>query len=483
MPMRCTTFTGSLLLPGADAVVVPVFADGALPERLEAGTGLPAGLSPVARRLGLAAAGDCCWVPATTGGPDLFVVCVGQATAGEATIGGLREASMVAGRSVGRRTVACALAAALPSDPRAAAVVTESWLIGSYAFDAYRTTAGRPACEELSLWGGAADCMLTGQIYGEAVNLARDLVNTPASDLVPLDLAVRCQLLARDYGFRVRLIKGQELADGGFGGLLGVGAGSPHPPVLIEIERGRPDLPHVALVGKGITFDSGGLSLKSASEMLTMKADMSGAASIIGALIALERLGSPTHVRAYLACAENMPGPAAIRVGDVLRHRNGLTTEVVDTDCEGRLVLGDALAYAAEAGPAEIIDIATLASSTGLGPDMWAVLGTSRPVVTGLLQAGADAGEPGWELPIWDPYADRLRSGVADMRNYDLSIVTPYGAVLAALYLRQFVGTVPWGHIDLALTVMRPEPTAAWSPGANGNGTRTLARYLVGWGA
>jgi leucyl aminopeptidase len=370
----------------------------------------------------------------------------------------------------------------------AAAVVTEGWLVGSYAFDAYRTTSARPPGEELVLWAADAeqarpDQVGTGQVYGAAVNDARDLVNTPAGDLVPLDLAARCQDLAGRHGFRVRVLQGQELADGGFGGLLGVGAGSTHPPVLIELERGRPDLPHVALVGKGITFDSGGLSLKSTSEMLTMKADMAGAAAIIGALIALEGLGSPTHVRAYLACAENMPGPSATRVGDVLRHRNGLTTEVTDTDCEGRLVLGDALAYAAEAGPAEIIDIATLSSSTGLGPDLWAVLGTAPRVVAGLLRAGADGGEPGWELPMWDAYAGHLRSDVADLRNYDLSIVTPFGAVLAALFLRRFAGTVPWAHIDLALTVMRAESTAAWSAGANGNGTRTLARYLAGWQA
>ncbi|MFB9831410.1 leucyl aminopeptidase family protein, partial [Actinoallomurus acaciae] len=384
-----------------------------------------------------------------------------------------------AGRGVGRRRVACALAAARPSDPQAAETVAENWLMGGYAFDAYRTTAGRTVCEELTMWRCDARSVETGVIIGEAANHARDLVNTPAGDLVPLDLAARCQDLADTYGFTVRLVQGQELIDGGFGGLLGVGAGSAHPPVLIEIERGRPDLPHVALVGKGITFDSGGLSLKSTSEMLTMKADMSGAASIIGALVALERLGSPTHVRAYLACAENMPGTTAMRVGDVLRHRNGLTTEVVDTDCEGRLVLGDALAYAAEAAPAEIIDIATLSSSSGLGPDMWAVLGTDPGIVERLLQAGAASGEPGWELPLWDAYASRLRSDVADIRNYDLSIVTPFGAILAALYLRRFVTGVPWAHIDLALTVMRSERTAAWSTGANGNGTRTLARYLA----
>ncbi|MDN3353637.1 M17 family peptidase N-terminal domain-containing protein [Actinomadura sp. DC4] len=472
--MRCTTTTRPLLDPAFDAAVVPVFAGGEPPAALHSEPGLPA--PGVARRFGLTEAGDSCWVPAAGEGPDVLLVCVGKDADDE---GGLRTAAMVAGRAVRRRRVACALASARPSDPRAATTVAESWLLGAYTFDAYRTADAPPACEELSLWHCDAAAVATGEVIGAAANRTRDLVNTPAGDLGPLDLAAHCQELAADHGFTVRLVQGQDLVDGGFGGLLGVGAGSARPPVLIEIERGRPDLPHVALVGKGITFDSGGLSIKTTSQMRTMKADMSGAASVIGALVALDRLESPVHVRAYLACAENMPGGGATRIGDVLRHRGGITTEVIDTDCEGRLVLGDALAYAAEAGPAEIIDVATLSSSTGLGPDMWAVLGNDPDIVAGLLRAGAESGEPGWELPLWEPYESRLSSGVADVRNHEPGMVSPFGAIFAALYLRRFTRGLPWAHIDLALTVMRDGDTAAWSAGANGNGTRTLARYLA----
>src|SRR5262249_25773111 len=278
----------------------------------------------------------------------------------------------------------------------------------------------------------------------------------------PADLADHCRTLARAHGFRVRVIEGAELRDQGFGGLVAVGAGSANPPALIELERGDPALPHVALVGKGITFDSGGLSLKSTREMQTMKADMAGAAAILGALVAAERLNSNTHVRAYLACAENMPGPTATRVGDVVRHRDGRTTEVVDTDCEGRLVLADALSLAVESRPRELVDIATLSSSTGLGPDLWAVLGTGDALVGALLDAGASSGERGWRLPLWAPYDELLRSDVADQRNVDPTIAYPFGAVLAARFLRPFAARIPWAHIDLGLTVMRSADTPAW---------------------
>jgi leucyl aminopeptidase len=213
--------------------------------------------------------------------------------------------------------------------------------------------------------------------------------------------------------------------------------------------------------------------------MLTMKADMSGAANVLSAVVAAERLGLPTHIRAYLACAENMPSGTALRIGDVIGHRNGLTTEVVDTDCEGRLVLSDVLALATEDNPTHLIDMATISSSTGLGPDMWAGLGTDRELVRQLIAAGDAAGEPGWELPLWSPYASRLRSEVADLRNSDPTVTSPFGAVLAAEYLRRFVGATPWAHIDLGLTVMRTDEADGWRKGANGNGTRTLISYLV----
>jgi leucyl aminopeptidase len=478
--MRFTTSTRPLADESLDAIAVPVFSGGIVPvPALRAlgqyGDGLPA----LAARLGLREAGSHWWVSTRPSGPDLLLTCVGPASDAGATEDGLRVAAMTTAKAADRQRVASLLTAGRPSDSDSAITVTESWVMGAYQFNRYRTDDRPAACEEIVMWGCDPAQVERGLVFGEAASSARDLINTPAGDLPPLALADRCRDLASAYGFAVNVHQGQALEDGGFGGLLAVGAGSINPPVLIELERGRRDLPHLALVGKGITFDSGGLSLKSTRDMQTMKADMAGAASIIGALIAAERLGAETHVRAYLACAENMPDGAAVRVGDIVRHRNGLTTEVIDTDCEGRLVLSDALTFAAEHRPTHIVDIATLAATTGLGPDLWAVLGTDASIVRQLLDAGTASGEPGWQLPLWDGYAGRLRSDVADLRNYDPTITQPFGAVLAALYLRHFVGGLPWAHIDLGLTVMRTEATAAWRPGANGNGTRTLARYLA----
>jgi leucyl aminopeptidase len=475
--MRHTTSTRPLADDDLDAIVVPVLASGEVPAAALARLG-PTGrhLPPIAARLRLSDAGAHAWVSTQPDGPDLLLACVGA----EATVDGLRVAAMTAGAIADRPRVASLLALARASDPTAAVAVTESWTMGAYRFDAYRADPTPAVGEEVVMWDCDAGAVETGAIIGEAANSARDLVNTPGGDLPPLALADRCRELAREYGFTVTVHRGQDLVDGRFGGLLAVGAGSANRPVLIEIERGRLDLPHLALVGKGITFDSGGLSIKSNLEMQTMKADMAGAASIIGALIAAQRLGVAAHVRAYLACAENMPGASAMRVGDVVRHRNGLTTEVVDTDCEGRLVLADALAYAAESSPTHVIDLATLSSSTGLGTELWAALGTDRALVRRLLDAGAASGEPGWELPLWEGYEGRLRSDVADVRNRDPTLAYAPGAVIAGLYLRRFVGGVPWAHVDLGLTVMRSAAGGGWRAGANGNGTRTLARYLLG---
>lgn len=478
--MRLLPWDKPLDEAAVDALVVPVFAGGELPAGAREAVSAVAGdLRPAAARLPLEKSGAYCWVGGGPAGPDVLLVCVGDGVDHEAGADGLRLAAMTAGRVADRRRTAAVLASARPSDPAAGVLVAENWVMGAYRFDGYRSEPPASVREEVLMWGCTAESVETGRIIGEAACLARDLVNTPGGDLTPLRLAELCRGMAADAGFTVKVLHGRDLVDGGFGALLGVGAGSSHPPVLIEIERGRRDLPHLALVGKGITFDAGGLSLKTTGEMRTMKADMAGAASIIGALAAAARLDLPTHVRAYLACAENMPGGTAMRVGDVVRHRNGLTTEVVDTDCEGRLVLSDALALAAESGPTHIVDIATLSSNTGLGPEVWAAFGTDRALVRDLLDAGEASGEPGWHMPLLDRYEERLRSDIADLRNHAPGMTSPFGAALAALYLRRFVPGKRWAHLDMGLTVTRDADTDAWRAGANGNGTRTLIRHLV----
>jgi len=471
--MRFVTSRTPLGNEPLDAVVIPAVAGSGIPAAVSDILGpLANQLAGFLERLDLHEPGEGLWLTIAEH-PPLLAVCVGPGGEGGASREALRAATMQAATLARGQRIAVLLSLARPSDPETDALVAESWLLGAYRF------AQGDTPNEIVIWGADPASVAQGAIVGECTNATRDLVNTPPADLTPLAFAEHSAALGAQYGFRVELLEGARLREGRFAGLVAVGAGSSNPPVLVQIERGDRELPHLALVGKGITFDAGGLSLKTTTGMLTMKADMSGAANVLSAVVAAERLGLPTHIRAYLACAENMPSGTALRIGDVIGHRNGLTTEVVDTDCEGRLVLSDVLALATEANPTHLIDMATISSSTGLGPDMWAGLGTDRELVRQLIAAGDAAGEPGWELPLWSPYASRLRSEVADLRNSDPTVTSPFGAVLAAEYLRRFVGATPWAHIDLGLTVMRTDEADGWRKGANGNGTRTLISYLV----
>jgi leucyl aminopeptidase len=263
------------------------------------------------------------------------------------------------------------------------------------------------------------------------------------------------------------------------GAILGVGRGSRQPPCLIEVvytPRTAPRL-RVALVGKGITFDSGGLSIKPADSMQTQKRDMAGGAVVLGVMSALPRLGLPIEVRGYVPAAENMPSGAAMRPGDVLRACNGTTIEVLNTDAEGRLVLADALAYASRQGPDAMLDFATLTAvvRTALGPRCAAVLGTDRSLVGSMIAGASAANEMLWELPLIAEYRRDLDSRVADLKN----IGEPHaGTIVAALFLREFVGGVPWVHVDFSSTVMS-DGYACHPKGASGYGVRTALRMLT----
>jgi leucyl aminopeptidase len=233
----------------------------------------------------------------------------------------------------------------------------------------------------------------------------------------------------------------------------------------------------VALTGKGITFDSGGLSIKDAKQMEWMKADMAGAATILGAMRAIGQLKPKVNVVAAIPSAENLPGASAIRPGDVLTHRGGTTSEVLNTDAEGRLVLADALAYLAEQKPTMIVDAATLtgACMIALGEEIWGVMGTDRALIRDLIDCGRESGEPGWELPLWAPYRKQIRSSVADVKN----IGDRYGgAITAALFLKEFVGDVPWAHMDIAGTAFAEKAGDYWPRGATGNPVRTIIRFV-----
>ncbi|MFF4987794.1 leucyl aminopeptidase [Streptosporangium saharense] len=363
--------------------------------------------------------------------------------------------------------------------PHAHAVV-EGVRLGGYRFDGYRSAPPRSALRELVVLAAEdeRERVTRAGIVADAVVFARDLVNTPAGDLVPADLAERARAMAETHGLTARVLDAEDLAEGGFGGVLGVGAGSANPPCLIEVSYpGDGHSGVVGLAGKGITFDSGGLAIKNLRAMSTMKSDMAGGATVLAVARAAAMLGLPTGVTAVVPAAENMVGGAATRPGDVLTHRDGRTTEVTDPDCEGRLVLADALAYLAEGSPDVLIDVATLTYAVmyALGEDVTGVIGGDRRLVGELLDAGARAGEPMWELPLWEPYAERLRSEVADARNEG----GPYAdATVAALFLRPFTAGLPWAHLDVAATAYRGSATDLGPAGATGVMVRTLVGYL-----
>ncbi|MEV0588157.1 leucyl aminopeptidase [Nonomuraea sp. NPDC050310] len=348
--------------------------------------------------------------------------------------------------------------------------VIEGVRLGGYLFDGYKSRPDGRAIKELVVFG-EGDAQRAG-IIADAVLFARDLVNTPGGDLTPMLLAER----AKATGLEVSVLGTDDLERGGFGGILGVGAGSANPPCLIEVTYRGGDR-HIGLAGKGITFDSGGLDIKSLKAMADMKSDMAGGATMLAVTQAAARLGLPVTVSTVIPAAENMVGGHATRPGDVLRHRNGRTTEVTDTDCEGRLVLADALAYLSEKRPEVMIDAATLTYSVmhALGEELTGVLGSSPELVRSLIEVGAANDEPLWELPLWRPYTRKLRSDVADARNDGGEHAD---AIIAGLFLEPFTAGIPWAHLDFATTAYLNRPTDLGPAGATGTMVRTLISYL-----
>ena len=478
----------------ADVLVLPIFQGPEPgPGVAEVGEALGADLISVLKdHRVMGKVGETFAVPSLGRVKATSVVLVGLGPKGEAGAEAVRKASVKAARAAAKfRT----LASTLPQvgDPaESGAAFAEGITIGGYRFDRYKVKStengskGTGLRKAVALAGSATaartlkNALRRGRIYGEASNWARDLVNTPAKDATPSYLAAEARRMAGKYGLKCRIWTKAELEKGGFGGILGVGAGSANEPRLIELlYQGAGDDQPIGLTGKGVTFDSGGLSLKDAAAMEWMKADMGGAAAALATMRAIAQLKPRVNVIAAIPSSENMPGGAAIRPGDVLRHRGGKTSEVLNTDAEGRLILADALAYLVEKKPRVIIDSATLtgAAMVALGNDLWAVMGSDRDLIDDLLAAGREVGEPGWELPLWTDYRRNIESTVADVKN-----VGPRwgGAITAALFLKEFVGEVPWAHMDVAGTAFADTPTDYWPRGATGSPARTIIRYIEG---
>ena len=419
------------------------------------------------------------------------VVLLGLGPRGGADLDRWRLAAAALVRAAGEAPGAAALL--VPDEPpgggaeSVAAAIAEGASLASYRFDAYRS-APKPGCvDRLVVVGrGAWEAGLRhGAATARATAFARDLVNTPASDMTPRDLAERVsERLSGLDGTSVEVWDEDRIATERLGGLLAVARGSGEPPRLVRATytprggRGGGDVPHVVLVGKGITFDSGGLSLKPADGMMTMKTDMSGAAIVLSVVSACAGLGVRVKVTAIAPMTENMPGGRAQKPGDVVTARNGATIEVLNTDAEGRLVLADGLSLAAELSPDAIIDVATLtgAQVIALGRGFAALLGNDDALMRSLEAAGERTGERLWRLPLPDDYRDHIESEIADMKN--IGKPREAGTVAAAMLLARFVGGVPWAHLDIAGPARSEESSGYVSKGATAFGVRALLDYL-----
>ena len=376
-----------------------------------------------------------------------------------------RYAAGTAARAIrGAETVAIALPAA---DDAQRLAILEGASIGSYTYTDYRSApteqASRPAREFVLLVSEVpadADWLLErATTIATAMQSVRDLVNAPPSDLYPESFAEATRTLADGLPLDVTVLREAELADGGFGGLLGVGKGSDRGPRLVKVSYAPEGAAkHLAIVGKGITFDTGGLSLKPAASMVGMKYDMAGAATALGVVLAAARLALPVRLTAWLCLAENMPSGAATRPNDVLRMRGGKTVEVLNTDAEGRLVMADGLVAASEEHPDAIIDVATLtgAALVAMGNRYVATMGDAD-LVARVVAAGDRTGEPFWPMPLPSELRSLLDSDVADLANVKMGN-TAGGMLIAGVFLREFVGTtadddtkqIPWAHLDIA---------------------------------
>ncbi|WP_236706097.1 M17 family metallopeptidase [Frankia sp. ACN1ag] len=348
--------------------------------------------------------------------------------------------------------------------------------------------AGGPLREVVVVTDLAADpaalaALRAARAVALGVYIARDLVNTPSLVKSPEWLADRAVRIATAAGLTATVLGPRELAEQGFGGLRAVGRGSPRPPRLVRIEYdGAGAARHRVLVGKGITFDSGGLSLKPAVSMIGMKTDMSGAAAVLGTMTALPALGVPGRVTGLLCIAENMIGGNAMRPGDVITCWGGTTVEVLNTDAEGRLVLADGLAYAAgELGADVVVDLATLtgAIAVALGRRTAGLFSSDDDLAAELTTAAESAGERVWRLPLTEDYRPAIDSPVADLANIGRALDVGGGSITAALFLREFAGKLPWAHLDIAGTARSDSDDGEISRGGTGWGVRTLLRWLA----
>jgi len=368
------------------------------------------------------------------------------------------------------------------------AAIVEGMLLSGYVFDKYKSEKNRKTAVEILTLAGTqlgptaalAKAVETVQKVIPGVFLARDLVNEPASVSTPTYLAKRATQLLRGNGLRGEIWGPRKIKAAKMTGLLAVARGSIEEPRFIKLvykPTGKPKK-KVALVGKGLTFDSGGLSLKPAKSMETMKHDMSGGATVLGVMSVISRLKPQVQVTGYVPATENMPSGTAQKPGDIIRYRNGKTVEVLNTDAEGRLILADALLQAVQDKPDVVIDLATLTGAcvTALGTQIAGLFSNNQELTEALLQCGKETGEPLWLMPLVKEYKEDIKSTIADIKNTGSGNA---GAIAAALFLQEFVSDVPWAHLDIAGPAFAEKDSPYIPKGGTGFGVRTLIQYLL----
>ncbi|MGW2820280.1 leucyl aminopeptidase [Streptomyces sp. NPDC001443] len=469
---------GPVVAPGAEAV------DQAYDGRL----------AGVLETLGASGAeGEVTKLPAPTGFKAPLVVAVGLGAEPEKDAAydaeALRRAAGVAARTL---TGVKKAAFALPlTDAAALGAIAEGVLLGAYAFTAYKENgkdakarAGKTPLAEAALLGGKPRdkehkaAVERATAVTEELNRARDLVNMPPNDLDPAAFAAIAQAAAKEHGLKVQVLDEKALEKGGYGGILGVGRGSASGPRLVKLSytSSKADK-HLAFVGKGITYDSGGISLKPAGHNETMKCDMSGAAAVFAAVVAAARLGLEVNVTGWLALAENMPSGSATRPGDVLRMYSGKTVEVLNTDAEGRLVLADALWAASQEKPDAVVDVATLTGAMvlALGSRTFGIMANDESFRSALHEAAEEVGEPAWPMPLPEHLRKGMDSPTADIANMGERMG---GGLVAGLFLREFVGEgITWAHLDIAGPAFNEGGPFGYTPkGGTGSAVRTLVR-------
>jgi len=424
--------------------------------------------------------GECLPLLAPPGLKAAQLLLVGVGTTTQADAGGLYRAAATATRHLaGRPRTLVALAADPAWSPHQTEQAVAGAAVGMLGQDLFKSERRRTPFPVVWL-GAAADAVERGAAIGAGVNLARRLVNTPPDDLYPASFATETATVAAEVGLGCEIWDEARLIREGCRAILAVGRGSSRPPRLVLLTYRGPGAPEgppqMALVGKGVTFDSGGLSLKPPDGMLTMKCDMAGAAATLAAAVTIARLQLPIRFVAAVGLAENMTGPAAYKLGDVIRARSGTTIEVHNTDAEGRIVLADVLDVVRGLSPAAIVDAATLtgACMVALGTEVAGLFTNDQPWCDRVAAAARAVGEPVWQLPMYpDVYDDLIKGEVADIKN--VGDGRWGGAITAAKFLERFVGGIPWTHVDIAGPAFAEKPR----PWTDGGGSGAMVRAFV----